>query len=212
MDWAGYYIFLFILTIVAFGAIYIFSNRADKKAVAEKEEFGKTEGPNWAVSNWRTRAQLLNANLSAPIVYMQYANANEFFPVHVWRDGDFLRIFHAKPTQRMCELRTDIYMYPENLNIDSLKYISCYRQGTQGSYYEQDTTRAAIKAMKAQSTDGLTSLRYSMQAQSELMHAPSRKIEYDDRRTIVVGENRTLVFRIDAFDTIIELFPAEQIS
>lgn len=208
MDYTLYYICLFIAGIIAFAVLIIVTNRGDKKADQERAEFLKTEGPSWAVDNWRARAKKLDVDISTPIVYMYHANG-EFYPVHVWRDGDYLKVFLAKPTQKMCEDMSDTFRYPENLFISSLKFVKCYRQGTEGSYIERDTTRAGIKAMKAQASDGLDSIKYSLQAQRELMYAPSHTVTYDNRKTIVQGEREAFAFRIDAYETIITLFPEE---
>ena len=159
------------------------------------------------VDIWKKRAQQLNVDTSSPIIWQASANgANLFYAVHIWREGDYLCRFLGKPTQQT--MKYDGYRYPERLTVDKDRISRFYRSGSQGVRYERDFSEADAKLQLSKYQSGLQSVATSLSALQAAQLAPTKKIEYDTRRTIIEYKDGSVeYYRIDAFDTLLRLFP-----
>ena len=160
---------------------------------------------NVALTNWEQRVKALKINIDHPFVYQEYSTGNGFFAVHIWREENKLMTFYAKPYP---ESYPTLMNYPEQIKVVGYEVQDCYRTGSVNTYVETDTSRVDALHERANYSSGLERLKYEKQAREAIAFAPTRIVENDTRRTILVTpEGREIVFRIDAYERIINLFP-----
>lgn len=196
---------LLVLLIPLVGICILIIQSAQENSKKNKVKELHEEQYNVALTNWEQRAKTLNVNIDHPVVYQEYGSGNGFFAVHVWREENKLMTFYAKPYPESYPANMS---YPEQIKIVGYEVRDCYRTGSVNAYIETDTSRVDALHERANYSSGLERLKYEKQAREAIAYAPQRIVETDTRRTIVVTpEGREVVFRIDAFERIIQLFP-----
>lgn len=194
---------LLTIVIIAFiiGGIYIAYVlwQAKNETAEEEARFAKM------VRNWEQRAKELNIDVTKPLIYRKFEDSDDFYPMHFWREGSFLVIFEAKPGTS--SHWTTYSEYPENIRIERCIPLRCYRTGEQGTRREYDYTAAMYKQHQADKASGFKKLVLTKEANDAAWAATSHTVKYDTRRTIVESSVGDAIFRIDAYEKIIALFP-----
>lgn len=161
-----------------------------------------------ATRNWEMRVEELGIDTNTPVIWKPFDNAPEYkYAFHVWKDDSGkLCVFYAKPVPEICGF--DDFQYPEQLRIMRWNPVRCYRTGTKGIRYETDYSEAKAKLELSKYQSGLAGLQTALDAKRAAQFAPTNRIEYDDRRTIIeFAEGDKMAFDINAYHTIKQLFP-----
>lgn len=197
-------VLIFVLVISSIVIIVSIAKMVTAVREVTKENQDRYEN---ARRNWDKRAKEVGFSAAGKsIVYRKYSNTDKFYPVYVWIENGTLWEFIAEPTQETCG--DSMYTYPENMKKvykENLRRI--YRTGSQGSYIEKDFSHADGLKKRADESTGLKRLYYRKESLDATINAPSHIVEYDNRLTILEGDNYSIKYRIDAYDVFKRLVP-----